>query len=91
MPYTETNNEWEIIMINMPYLNFWWFTGMYVDRALKVDKEISLLVAHAKAKKIVLGKVKLVNKNRDFTIAIRQNSSPHLNSTETKDVRGWAV
>ena len=36
---------------------------MYVDRALKVDKEILLLVAHAKAK-IVLGKVKLVNKKQ---------------------------
>lgn len=47
----------------VPYLNFWWFTGMYVDRALKVDKEILLLVAHAKAK-IVLGKVKLVNKKQ---------------------------
>ena len=47
----------------VPYLNFWWFTGMYVDRALKVDKEILLLVAHAKAK-IVLGKIKLVNKKQ---------------------------
>ena len=44
----------------VPYLNFWCFTGTYVDRALKVEKEISLLVAHAKAK-IVLDKVKLVN------------------------------
>ena len=42
------------------YLNFWCFTGKYVDKALKVEKEISLLVAHAKAK-IVLDKVEQVN------------------------------
>lgn len=44
----------------VPYLTFWCFTGRYVDKALKVEKEISLLVAHAKAK-IVLDKVEQVN------------------------------
>lgn len=44
----------------VPYLNFWCFTVKYVDKALKVEKEISLLVAHAKAK-IVLDKVEQVN------------------------------